>query len=215
MVRRWLAACCILSLGACTAVPKQDQAILFRARLPRSIVVVPALNESTEVTAPAVFMASVTRPLAERGYYVFPVYLTEILLKDLGLSEAGHIHQMPTQRFLDLFGADAVLLITIKDWSTKYLVLQSSVVVDIEYVLKDTRTGEILWERRLPIVHSSGGGSSLIGMAVSAAVHALTTDYRPLAEEANNLAFLPPQGLPAGPYHPLYGRDLSELSGSR
>lgn len=207
-MRLFAALSMILLLGAMLsgcAAQRHDLSV-FYAHRPRSIVVAPVINESTEISAPTVFMSTITAPLAERGYYVFPVYLTSILLQDLGLSEAGHVHLLPPQRFLDLFGADVVLLITIRDWSTKYLVLQSSVVVDMDYLLKDTRTGLVLWESRQPVAYSSGGGD-LITMAVSAAVNALVTDYRPLAQQANRMVFLPPNGIPAGPYHPEYQQD--------
>jgi hypothetical protein len=205
ILRLTILALLLIALAGC-AVKKQDLSS-FYAHPPRSIVVVPVVNESTEVTAPTVFITTITQPLAERGYYVFPVHLTELLFQDLGLPVAGHIHQLPPQRFSELFGADAVLFITIKDWSTQYLVIQSNVTVDIAYVLKDTRTGSTLWEARQPIVQNSGGGGNLIAMAVSAAINALVTDYRPLARRANARVFLPPKGIPAGPYHPDYGKD--------
>jgi hypothetical protein len=192
-------------LQGCIA-PQHANLEAFNAHQPRSIVVAPVVNESPEVTANSVFITSITQPLAERGYYVFPVYLTDMILRDLGLVEAGHIHQLPTERFYELFGADAVLLITIKDWSTKYLGLVSSVAVSMEYILKDTKTGEVLWKNNQGYVQSSGG-SDLISMAVSAAINALITDYLPLARQANFLAFQPPKGLPAGPYHPQYQQD--------
>lgn len=182
----------------------------FYAHRPRSIVVVPVVNESTEVTAPTVFMTTITTPLAERGYYVFPVYLTGLYLQDIGLSEAGLVHQLAPQRFFELFGADAVLLVTIKDWSTKYLVLASSVVVEMEYILKDTRTGAVLWETSEGY-HQDSGGGDLVSMAVNAAINALVTDYRPLAQQANNQVFLPPKGIPAGPYHPEYEKDRARF----
>ena len=172
------------SLMGCVSQPKNLDA--FYAHRPRSIVVVPVVNESPEVTASSVFITSITRPLAERGYYVFPVYLTDLILRDFGLVEAGHIHQLPPNRFFELFGADAVLFVTIKDWSTKYLVLVSSVVVEMEYVLKDTRTGLVLWESKQPYVQSSGG-SDPITMVVSAAITALVTDYLPLARQVRIL----------------------------
>lgn len=190
--------------------PQHANLEVFNAHQPRSIVVAPVVNESPEVTANSVFITSITQPLAERGYYVFPVYLTDMILRDLGLVEAGYIHQLPTERFYELFGADAVLLITIKDWSTKYLGLVSSVAVSMEYILKDTKTGEVLWKNNQGYVQSSGG-SDLISMAVSAAINALITDYLPLARQANFLAFQPPKGLPAGPYHPQYQQDKEQF----
>ncbi|SOD42711.1 GNA1162 family protein [Nitrosovibrio sp. Nv4] len=155
---------------------------------------------------------TVTRPLAERGYYVFPVYLTDLVLKDFGLAEAGHIHLLATQRLHELFGADAALYITIKDWSSKYILLASTVAVEMDYELRDTRTGMVLWQANEKVVQSSGGaGGGLIGMAIAAAVNAMATDYQPLARQANKQVFLPPKGLPAGPYHLEYGRDQEKF----
>ncbi|WP_150047752.1 MULTISPECIES: DUF799 domain-containing protein [Methylomonas] len=196
-------------LQACVA-PQHLNLDAFYAHPPRSIVVVPVVNESPEVTANSVFITTITQPLAERGYYVFPVYLTDMILRDFGLVEAGHIHLLPAERFYDLFGADAVLLVTIRDWSTKYLVLASSVVVEMEYVLKDTRTGTVLWHNQQTYAQSSGG-SDPIAMAISAAINALITDYLPLARQANFMAFQPPKGLPAGPYHPEYQQDKGKF----
>jgi len=199
-----------LALG-CAA--KRDYSAYF-AHEPRSILVVPALNETTAVEAEAVYMTTVSRPLAERGFYVFPVYLTTLLLRDLGLPEAGLVHQVPLERFREHFGADAVLFVTIEDWSTKYVVIQSSTVVKLSFVLKDTRTGTVLWRRTQAVARNSGdGGGGLIGMLVAAAVtyavnQMVDVDYRPLAVRANTLAFATRgAGLPAGPYHPDFGRD--------
>lgn len=217
-MKKWciLLILAVAFLAGCAVQPKVDLDA-FYAHRPRSIVVVPVVNESPEVSASSVFFSTITQPLAERGYYVFPVYLTDLILQDFGLVEAGHIHQLPAGRFYELFGADAVLLVTIKDWSTKYLLLASVVVVEMEYVLKDTKTGMVLWQNKQTYTHDSGtapGGSGvagLVAMAVSAAVNAVFTDYLPLARQANYLAFQPPRGLPAGPYHPDFGSDQDKF----
>jgi hypothetical protein len=179
---------------------------------PRSILVVPVLNETTTVDAPEMVEAVMARPLAERGYYVFPLILTDALFKDLGLSEAGHVHDLPPQRFRDLFGADAVLLVTIKDWGNKYLIMDSATVVELDFDLRDTRTGTVLWTSTELVQRSTGGGGgpieALIGAAVGYVLNELfETDYRPLAKEAAWQAFYGGDGLPAGPYSPLYGAD--------
>lgn len=207
----------LVLLAGCSVTakePKQPEYTQFYAKQPRSIVVVPVVNESPEVSAGEVFMSTVSAPLGERGYYVFPVYVTDVLLRDLGLTEPGLIRQMPPQKFNDLFGADAVLFITITDWSTKYIVLQSSVTVSMDYTLVDTRSGEVLWRRSRTVVKSSGGAASgnpiadLIVMSIDAAITALATDYRPLAQQANvTLLAAPGVGLPAGHRSPAYGKD--------
>lgn len=206
----------LFALAACAA--KKDYSAYF-AHEPRSILVVPAMNETTAVDAQPVYMTTVSRPLAERGFYVFPVYLTELLLRDLGLPEAGLVHQLPLERFREHFGADAVLFVTIKDWSNKYIVLQSSTVVTASFVLKDTRTGTVLWETTQSVARNSGdAGGGLIGMLVAAAVtyavnQMIDIDYRPLAQQANTQAFaMPGVGLPAGPYHPDFGKDKDQYS---
>lgn len=201
-------------LGILTAcAPATRNYSVFYAHEPRSILVVPVVNDATEVTAPAVFSTTISVPLAERGYYVFPIYLTEALLRDLGLPEAGQVHQLPPARFYELFGADAVLFATIKDWSTKYVVVQSSSVVRIHYLLRDTRTGAVLWEHEQAVRQDSGQSSDPIATLISALVSFLLSemtqaDFRPLAVQANILAFTTPgSGLPAGARHPLHGSD--------
>ena len=208
-----IATVCILGLlSGCAVQSAKTDLAAFHTYKPRSILVVPVLNDTTEISASPVFISTITRPLAERGYYVFPVYLTELILRDFGLAEAGHIHQLDTQRLYELFGADAALFITIKDWSSKYVVLASTVTVEMDYVLKDTRTGTTLWQATEQVVRGSGdAGGGLIGMAVAAAMNAMVTDYQPLARQANNQVFLPPKGLPAGPYHEEYGRDQDKF----
>lgn len=207
-------AVCICSLiSGCAIQPKTkpDLSALY-AYKPRSILVVPVLNESPEVNASSVFISTITKPLAERGYYVFPVYLTSLILRDFGLAEAGHIHQLATPQLFELFGTDAVLYVTIKEWSTKYIGISSSVMIEMDYELKDAKTSTSLWQSKERVAVQSGGAEGgLIMMIVSAAMHALFMDYLPLAKQANKQAFVPPKGLPAGPYNPDYGRDQDKF----
>ncbi|WP_447970072.1 GNA1162 family protein [Nitrospira sp. M1] len=203
-----------ISLQGCiTPPPKPDYSQFFEHH-PRSIVVVPASNTTTAVEAPVVFDTTVTRPLAERGYYVFPVFLTRDVLIDLGLSDEGVLAEASPQRFKDVFGADAILYVTIKEWVTSYIVISSSVRVTVHYKLVDTSSGTVLWEQTRTAVHQSGAGgggnpiAALIVAAVDAAVTAGAVDYRPLAIQANTMAVNPKGvGIPAGPYHPDFRKD--------
>jgi hypothetical protein len=215
VTRPVLAFAFLAGLAGCAV--RKDYGPYF-AHPPRSILIVPALNESTDLEAQAVYMTTISRPLAERGFYVFPVFLVEALLRDLGLPEAGLIHQMPVDRFHDQFGADAVLFVTIKDWSNKYYVVQASTVVTVEFVLRDTRTGLVLWQHTQTVARNSGdGGGNPIAMLIAAAVsyaanQLFEVDYRPLAVQANQLAFTTSRtGLPCGPYHPQFGKDAAQF----
>lgn len=51
-------------ISGCATVQKKDYSA-FYAHRPRSIVVVPALNNTTEINAPLVFASTITAPLAE------------------------------------------------------------------------------------------------------------------------------------------------------
>ena len=200
----------VLLLQGCMTHPEYHYSKFFETH-PRSILILPPFNESTDVEAPVLFNTTVSQPFAEKGYYVFPVFLTKDVLNDLGLSDEGLILDALPQRFKEVFGADAVLYVTVKKWVTTYLVIQSSVSVQAEYKLVDTHTGEILWERTESVESASGdGGGSIAGMLAAAVINALVVDYRPLARQTNlQVVSKESSGLPAGPYHPDYKKDYS------
>ena len=95
-----------LILAGC-ATPK-DYA-KFNAVQPRSILVVPVVNRSVDVTAPDYFLSTIAIPIAEQGYYVFPVNMVKRILEDDGLSDADLVHNAQTNKLASLFGADAVM----------------------------------------------------------------------------------------------------------
>lgn len=159
-MRRYLFAVVLLAtLGSgCAVVPRRDYSAFFEHH-PRSILVVPARNDTTAVDAPDILNTTITRSLAERGYYVFPVYLTQDILRDLGLTNEGLVHTLSPQRYREIFGADAVLFVTITDWTTKYLFIASTVTVKLHYKLVDTHTGLVIWEGIRQAQRQSGGRS--------------------------------------------------------
>jgi hypothetical protein len=208
MIRRVACAAALAALAACAHAPQKDHSKLFAAR-PRSILIVPVLNRSVDVTGADYFLSTAPVPVAERGYYVFPVNLVKRLLEDDGLADAGLVHAADPARLAAIFGADAVLYVTIERWDARYVLLSTTVTVEFSYVLKDGRTGEVLWTDRRRAQHSSGdGGGSLLGALVSAAVTKASPNYLPLARKANAQALAyPGPGILAGPYRPEHGRD--------
>src|SRR6185436_19052948 len=96
-----------------------------------------------------------------------------------GVPRIGGAHAQPDRpnpaEGEDLFGADAVLFVTVENSSTSYFVVGSSVSATLDYELKDTRTGKSLWHRALTVAQGSDviapvGG----GLVAPAAVLALT-----------------------------------------
>ncbi|MBF0621009.1 MAG: DUF799 family lipoprotein [Magnetococcales bacterium] len=197
----------LLSGCAMNPPPKADYTAFNQAK-PRSILVVPVVNQSVEVTAQDYFLSTITIPLAERGYYVFPVNMVKRTLEDDGLNDANLVHNAPTEKLAALFGADAVLFITITRWDAQYMLLTTQVTVEMEYVLKSAASGEIIWNNKKTMIYqpqnnNSGGHpiGMLIAMAISAAITKAMPNYIPLATQANNQAiYNEHNGLPIGPY---------------
>jgi hypothetical protein len=205
-----LAAGVLLLSGCATMEPEaRYDYTAFRSADPRSILIVPVVNNSIDVDASDYFLSAITVPVAERGYYVFPVNMVKRVMEEDGLSDANMVHSADPTRLAELFGADSVLYVSIERWDAQYAVLATTVTVEFSYVLKDGDTGTVLWATDQTFVYQSetGGSGNLIADLVVAAVDAALTkanpNYMPLARQANAYAVMETHhGLPAGPYRP-------------
>lgn len=193
--------------GCATNVVKTDLS-KFEAAKPRSILVVPATNKSLDVDAPTYLLTTLTVPLAEKGFYVFPVHTAKTVLEQEGLYEGEQIHNQPPEQLARLFGADAVLYVTINQWDAKYVVLSTTVTVDFDYRLV-SKDGTDLWKANKRMVYSPQQQNTghplanLIAAAVTAAIERAKPNYMPLAQMANNDVFVwGPTAIPNGPYAP-------------
>jgi len=195
-----------LSLGCAAAPPKKDYTA-FRAADPRSILIIPVVNNTTNVEAPGLFLSTLPIPVAERGFYVFPVNMVKGVLENEGLSDPNLVHTADTARLCNLFGADAVLYVSIEAWTAKYMVINTEVTVEFDYVMKDGKTGDTIWkERRRVVSNSSDGAQDPLSPLVMAVIAKAYPNYMPLARNANSRVFTAPGiGLPAGPRHKEYG----------
>jgi len=200
----------LLTLFGCAhhklELSKQEK---FLSASPRSILIVPVVNKSIDVTAADYMLSTITIPLAERGYYVFPINAVKRVLEDDGLADSSLVHSAPTSKLASLFGADAVLYIIIEQWDAKYLLLTTQVTVAINYQIRDGKTGDVLWENEQKMVYSpqqqqSSGNAiaDLIILLAQAAITKAAPNYIPLANQANAQALFkyPGPGIPFGPY---------------
>jgi hypothetical protein len=178
----------------------------YRAHPPRSILVLPPLNDSTDVGATYGYLATITKPIAELGYYVFPVAVVDQVLKENGLPTAGEMHQISLKKVHDLIGADAVLYATIKQYGSKYQVISSTTVVAAEAELVDVKTGILLWKGSVNLQVSSSSGNILVDLIASPfeqAVNQSTDQAHNVSATANSILFnTKDQGLLPGPYYP-------------
>lgn len=188
-----IAAClapALLVVGCATQKPAYDYTA-YKAAKPRSILVLPPLNNSPEVNAGNSVYAQVTYPLAEAGYYVLPVALVSETFKQNGLSTATDIHAVEVKKLKEIFGADAALYVTINKYGSTYTVLNSVVEVSADAKLVDLATGNVLWAGTAYANNNEGnnGGGGLLGALVAAAVkqimHSTTDAGHPVAGVAS------------------------------
>ncbi|WP_426153431.1 DUF799 domain-containing protein [Pseudomonas sp. DC3000-4b1] len=201
--------------GGCVPMKTVDYQAYKQAR-PRSIVVLPPLNESPDVKATYSMLSQVTVPLAEAGYYVVPVALMDETFRQNGVTAAGDIHQLPSAKLREIYGADAGLYITVSDYGTKYMVLSSATIVTAHARLVDLKTGTTLWTGAASASsqENQNNGGGLVGMLIVAAVNQIIASAvddagYPIAGITSSrlLSAGHPAGLLYGPRSPRYGSD--------
>jgi len=194
-------AAAMLVLSGCVAPSAKYDMAAFEKAAPRSILVVPTINKSLDVDAPNYVLSTLPVPIAEKGYYVFPVNTTKFVLEKEGMYEADRIHLQPTPVLAKMFGADAVLYVTINQWDAKYVVLSTTVTVDFDYRMVAKDGTEIWKEHKIMQYTPNNNSGGLIGALVSAALTRASPNYMPLAQQANQQVFVLGQNaLPNGPY---------------
>ncbi|VAW80894.1 Phosphonate ABC transporter phosphate-binding periplasmic component (TC 3.A.1.9.1) [hydrothermal vent metagenome] len=198
----------VLVVSGCASTQQPHDYSAYRSHMPRSVLVMPPTNDSIEVGAPYVYLSTITRPLAEAGYYVFPVAVVDNFMKQNGLPTPVEMNAVPLDKIRSIIGADAVLYIHIEDWGQKYKVISSTTVVKARAKLVDVVTGSTIWEGTAQAAEGSGdGGGGLIGMVVAAAVDQIvdssTDRVHGLSSVANHGMVLNTRnGLLLGPYNP-------------
>ena len=177
---------------------------------PLSILIMPPINKTTNVEAKEYFHSSLNVPLANAGYYVIPPFMSIEMLKRESAYDAELFLNEPMTKFGDVFQADLALFTIIHKWAKSY----SIVKVDVEYILKSTKTNEVLYSRRGEVDFNtsiSAGGGLLLDIALTA-VNTAATKYIDVARITNLYTF---KDLPKGKYSPIYRTDGDKIAGKK
>ncbi len=211
-----------ISLSACVSMPPAHDYSAFRAADPKSVLILPPKNSTPEVIAPFSMMSQLAAPIAESGFYVFPVAVVNQTFISNGMTVADDIHNIAPAKLKEIFGADTALYVTIEDYGTSYVVLSSETRVTVSASLIDLETSTMLWTGAATASsaeqqNASSGG--LVGMLVQAAVSqifetvtdrgfdiAAMTSARLMSAESYN-------GLLYGPRSPKYGQPVPSEKG--
>ncbi|NCN42099.1 hypothetical protein GW916_12715 [bacterium] len=205
-MKKLILALTILGLGACATQPKDYT--LFREENPKSILILPPLNESSEVMASYSFLSTVSLPVAEQGFYVFPVAVVDELMKRNGLPGPGEMHQVPVKKIKEIINPDAIMYIIVNRYGTKFHLIDSNTTVEATAKLVSAKTSRTLWVGTASANHSANSGQqdlgflgSLVNAAVAQAVNDSLDKSREVATYTSRALFLRKnQGLLEGPY---------------
>jgi hypothetical protein len=201
-------------LGACAAPAPYDYTA-FRQNQPLSMLVLPPLNETPEVTATYGVLSQVTLPLAEAGYYVVPVSLMDETFRQNGLDSPAEIHDVSPRKLREIFGADAAVYIKVTQYGTGYRVINSETRVTAQARIVDLQTGELLWQGSASASSSENRSSNqggLAGLLISAIVTQVIetssdTTFKYAGIASQRLFSHRTNGVPYGPRSPNYQKD--------
>lgn len=210
----------LLMLSACASrAPQQADYTALRNSKPHSILVLPPVNETSDVNATHGMLAQMTMPLAEGGYYVVPVAEMEETFKHNGLTTPTDIQNVAPAKLREIFGADAALYTTVTNYGTKFVLIDSKTVVSANAKLVDLRSGDELWKGTATangneVGYNVGVGTGgLVGVLVQGIAKQVTHS---LTDKSFDVAGLTSQrllatggktGLLYGPRSPKFGTD--------
>ena len=176
---------------------------------PRSILVVMPTSDSTDIRAESSVLAQATVPLAERGYYVFPVALVDEMFRQNGLTNGHDIQKAPIRKLREIFGADAVMYLHVEEYGASYQVVSSVTTVTVKGKLVDLKNGRTLWEGRASSHSESGHANddtltAMVSAAVDQILDAINDSGYKMAGYTDALLFSHGDrgGLLYGPSHP-------------
>ena len=200
----------VTSCGLFNTVTRESQYAKMYEEKPVTLLVMPPINNSTNVEAKDLLYTSISRPLAEAGYYVISPLLAMDVLKAESAYDSENFFEAPLTAFNKYFGADAVVFSIIDSWTKKGMGIQTK----IRYVIKSAYTNEVLFDRScdlyldLSVNSGSRGGTwgALIDLAASA-INTAVTDHIVAARKANYFIL---RDIPRGKYSPYHMIDKDD-----
>lgn len=196
----------VIILSGCTSVKLPSKAVTYKAlydEKPTTILALPPINRSTKVEAKELFYSSISVPFTLNGYYVIPPLLGMEILKEESAYDSEVFIDGSMKKVGDLFGVDAVLFTIIHEWTKT--AIASQVRVKIEYLLKSTKTDEILFNRTgdITLQISMNSGNTWVNLVGSMIATSLTKEI--VVGRNCNLYTL--SDIPAGKYSPMFNKD--------
>jgi hypothetical protein len=183
---------------------------------PLTIAIMPPINRTTHAEAKDFFYTTMYMPLCEKGYYVYSPYLTMEMFQQESAYDAEQFIEGDLTPFRNVLNADAAMFTIIKDWRRNNV--GGMLTVDVEYILRSTKTGQTLYDREGVIkvdtsVSSSGGGAfgAIVGL-VATTISTAATDKVVAGRKCTAYVL---SDLPAGKYSSFYEKDAKAPAGTK
>ncbi|MGN1211038.1 MAG: GNA1162 family protein [Candidatus Cryptobacteroides sp.] len=194
------------SCGTASQITREVRYSQMYEENPVTLLVMPPINNTTNVDAKEYLYTSISRPLAEAGYYVISPLLALDILKAESAYDSELFVSASLTPFRNYFGADAVVFSEINSWTKTGLGIETS----IRYFIRSAHTGEILFDRSCDLyldLHQNSGSSNIFAQLLDLAIDAIitaSTDHIVAARKANYYIF---RDLPRGKYSPEHMQD--------
>ena len=94
---------------------------------PVSILVMPPINNTSNVEAKDLLYTSVSRNIAEAGYYVISPLIAMDVLRNESAYDAEYFINSSLGKFKEYFGVDAVIFATIENWAKEGWIIHTKV----------------------------------------------------------------------------------------
>lgn len=187
-------------------VTRESQYAKMYEEKPVTLLVMPPINNSTNVEAKDLLYTSISRPLVEAGYYVISPLLAMDVLKAESAYDSEMFFDAPLTTFQNYFGADAVVFSVIDTWAKKGMGIETK----IRYIIKSAYTNDTLFERSCDLyldLSVDSGANGILGALVdlaASAINTAATDHIKAARKANYYIL---RDIPRGKYSPEHMLD--------
>jgi hypothetical protein len=183
----------VFGLG-CAAGAPHTVAPDYKDRAPRSVAVLPVLNETVSLKGPEILRPFLLNKLSMKGYETPSLSVIDGRLREKDIREAGQVNTLTPQELGKLLGVDALLYAYVTEFNTTYLVAYASMTVGARFELKDTKNGEKLWDSEHQVKETKFGlDSKSVGDTMQ---FAAGQSYVPYAQKVIDESF---NTLPNGP----------------
>jgi hypothetical protein len=208
------AAAAMLLLASCASYTRGELYPKFYEETPVSLLVMPPINNTTNVEAKDHLYTSISQPLVEAGYYVISPHLALEMLKAESAYDAELFVDRDAAIFARVFGADAVIFSVIDEWRKVGVGIQTK----IRYIVKSTKTNQVLFDRtcnlflNLETEVSDSKNKSLFETLLDVTatlVNTALTDHIVAARKCNRYIF---SDIPRGKYSPDFMNDQEKAA---